>query len=214
MLPCDVNPEREMRQRFFKREAEMRSGFLVEQIDLIEAKDPLVRAFGFQDELGMLDWSSQFAREKKDITRCDRRRLLNKRPVVLVRFVNAAAAKKGTEAVKQFNGTPLGLKKLRKVVPALKLSEAVKMKVSTEPFWTVEVQFDKDDLVDPKNKPGMTFSFYDTFLRTLSAGRFDIEERFRERRMFIKVAAKSSKEAIKIINTFLVQANKVHAGAR
>ena len=90
----------------------------------------------------------------------------------------------------------------------------VKMKVSTEPFWTVEVQFDKDDLVDPKNKPGMTFSFYDTFLRTLSAGRFDIEERFRERRMFIKVAAKSSKEAIKIINTFLVQANKVHAGAR
>ncbi len=24
MLPCDVNPEREMRQRFFKREADMR----------------------------------------------------------------------------------------------------------------------------------------------------------------------------------------------
>ena len=100
-----------------------------------------------------------------------------------------------------------------------------KVKVTAEPFWTVEVQFDKNDFVDSpaaKKAAGMTGfplemnrsqSFYDIFLRVLSAGRFDIEDRFREKRMFIKVAAKSSKEAIKIINGFLVQARKVHGGA-
>ena len=94
-----------------------------EETDLIEADDPLIRAFGFSDEIGMGDWNDQFARLKKDITRSDHGRLpSNKRPVMLVRFVNAAAAKKGTEGVKQFNGTALGLKKLRKIMPGLKLS--------------------------------------------------------------------------------------------
>ncbi len=124
MLPSDFSPEKRMRQRFVKREADMRRGFLVEEIDLIEADDPLVRAFGFQDELGMIDWASQFAREKKDVTSSDRKRLPNKRPVLLVRFVNAAAAKKGTEAVKRFSGLALGLKRLKRELPALKLSEA------------------------------------------------------------------------------------------
>ncbi len=121
MLPCDVNPEREMRDRFVKREADMR-------ISLHE----------------------------------------------------------------------------------------VKVKVSTEPFFTVEVQFEKEDFGNILDRKAgtLTDSFVDTFARVLSVGRFEIEERLRERRMFIKVAAKSSKEAIKIINGFLVQAKKVHAGAR
>ncbi len=92
----------------------------------------------------------------------------------------------------------------------------VKVKVSTEPFFTVEVQFEKEDFGNILDRKAgtLTDSFVDTFARILSVGRFEIEERLRERRMFIKVAAKSSKEAIKIINTFLVQAKKVHAGAR
>lgn len=93
------------------------------------------------------------------------------------------------------------------------LTEA-KVRVSTEPFWTVEVQFDKKDFENVLDPPRLSDSFVDTFARVLSAGRFDIEDRARERRMFIKVAAKSSKEAIKIINGFLAQARKVHAGAR
>jgi imidazoleglycerol phosphate dehydratase HisB len=89
----------------------------------------------------------------------------------------------------------------------------VKVKVSTEPFFTVEVQFDSADFGNVLDRKAgtLTDSFVDTFARILSVGRFDIEERLRERRMFIKVAAKSSKEAIKIINTFLAQAKKVHA---
>lgn len=94
-----------------------------EATDSFDADHPLVRAFGFADEIGMGDWSDQFARLKRDVTRSDIGRLpSNKRPVMLVRFVNAAAAKKGTEGVKQFNGTALGLKKLRKIMPGLKLS--------------------------------------------------------------------------------------------
>ena len=93
------------------------------------------------------------------------------------------------------------------------LSEA-KVKVSTEPFWTVEVQFDKKDFENVFEPPRMSDSFVDSFARILSVGRFEIEDRPRERRMFIKVAAKSSKEAVKIINGFLAQARKVHAGAR
>ncbi len=39
MLPCDVNPEREMRQRFFKREADMR--MMRENISVVDAQPPL-----------------------------------------------------------------------------------------------------------------------------------------------------------------------------
>ncbi len=42
MLPCDVNPEREMRQRFFKREADMREAKKVR--DAQRAKNPPAKA--------------------------------------------------------------------------------------------------------------------------------------------------------------------------
>ena len=94
-----------------------------EATDSFDADHPLVRAFGFADEIGMGDWSDQFARLKRDVTRSDIGRLpSNKRPVMLVRFVNDAAAKKAERAVKQFSGVSLGVKRLRKTMPGLKLS--------------------------------------------------------------------------------------------
>ncbi len=91
-----------------------------------------------------------------------------------------------------------------------------KVKVSAPlAFWSIEVQFDKSDFDAPTRErisavpgdPGLD-TVADTFRFLAQKARLDFEERFRERRAFVKIPARTSKEAIKIANDLLAQAVK------
>lgn len=102
---------------------------------------------------------------------------------------------------------------LKREVDMRKSLHEAKLKISNrEPFWTIEVQFSKEDEIDVRDEPG-SGSVSHWFRKIITAGNFNVTAGS-QRRLFIEVRAKSGKEAIKIINTFLTQAEKVAGGAR
>lgn len=90
------------------------------------------------------------------------------------------------------------------------LTEATTMKAkSKEPSWTIEVQFTKEDLV-ARAETG--FSLFDHFLRALPRGMpMSVGAK---RLVEVEIKAKTSKEAIKVLQGVLKFAEKVAGGAR
>lgn len=103
-----------------------------------------------------------------------------------------------------------------------------KVKVSTTtPIWIVEVQFENADYErdasdDPKSMADLRArdprtlvdSLVDSFMRSVAQSRLEAEERVRENRIFVKVPARTGREAEKVVKVLLVKAIRTRQTGR